>query len=207
MNAQRSTILDGPALRRAGQAALRGAEAEVKFAERARTRARRGSDLGRVVDATRETKRAIDDLTPTELTATILRLMTDAPHFLETLQRMFGARPRPTPSRQYTAEFHRAMSTLEEHVGQALAARAVRAWHEVSAATEPPEPIIESTQEGGVRFAWSTESTYLDLEVYEDGTFEWFFDGRSAGETDGTESEREVGLPAGFLARLADLHP
>lgn len=118
--------------------------------------------------------------------------------FLQGLIRHAEAQPK------YSPEFHRALAGLHDHVTPERASQAVRVWHQISAVCEPPEPLIESTHEGGVRFAWSSDQTYLDLEVHEDG-FEWFFRNRAAGTAEGTEDEREATVPEPFLARLTQL--
>jgi hypothetical protein len=101
---------------------------------------------------------------------------------------------------RYSASFHGALSRLSDHgVDLELTGRALQAWHLFCAETMPPEPIVEGTHDGGIRFAWNTDRAYLDAEVYRDGSVEWFFEDRDTSDTDGTVDERERQFPARFF--------
>lgn len=117
-------------------------------------------------------------------------------------------------TRRYSPAFHNALANLGNwKVAPSLAFRVMRVWHHISARCEPPEPIIEMTEDEGVRFAWNSEASYacstpcwyLDLEVYDDGTFEWFYSDRTNGAVDGTQGAREEVLPEAFYQRLESL--
>lgn len=112
-------------------------------------------------------------------------------------------------TRRYSPAFHNALANFGSwSVAPSLAFRVMRVWHHISARCEPPEPIIESIDADGIRFAWSSSASYLDLEVYDDGTFEWFYSDRSgtaADGVDGTKEDREEVLPEAFYVRLEAL--
>ncbi|WP_434042708.1 MULTISPECIES: hypothetical protein [Sorangium] len=102
-------------------------------------------------------------------------------------------------STAYSSEFHRALAGLSAHgVDMELVGQALQLWHRICAEACPPEPIVEVTSDGGLRFAWSTGRVYLDVEVYRDGTTEWFFKDRRSGQADGTDDERHTDLPPRF---------
>jgi len=84
----------------------------------------------------------------------------------------------------------------------ALVGQALQTWHLFCAATTPPEPTVEQTADGGVRFAWNDGRLYLDAQVYADGSTEWFFKNFETGDTDGTDEERDTTFPARFFELL-----
>lgn len=87
-----------------------------------------------------------------------------------------------------------------------LAIQAFELWHHLCAkVTSPPEPIVEGTQDAGLRFAWNLRDAYLDVEIYADGTVEWFFKDRKSDQVDGTKDEREGELPDTFFKHLRGL--
>ncbi len=114
---------------------------------------------------------------------------------------------RAVRTHRHSPAFHNALANLCSHVTPSLAFRVMRVWHHISARCEPPEPILETVDADSIRFAWSSSKSYLDLEVYDDGTFEWFYSDRSGtvDGVDGTKEDREEVLPEAFYVRLESL--
>lgn len=110
-------------------------------------------------------------------------------------------------ARQYSSSFNKALWKLSEHgIGTSLTLCALQTWHRFCAEANPPEPTLERTNDGGLRFAWtSTSRYYLDAEVYDDGTVEWFFEDRETEDTDGTSEDREADFPIRFFDYLRTL--
>ncbi len=111
-----------------------------------------------------------------------------------------------SPRHTYSAEFNMASATLlNRGIAPKLGGNTLQLWHRICAELTPPEPIVERTNSGGIRFAWNAENRYIDAEVYDDDTFEWFFKNRQTGEVDGTVDEREPDLPQRFFDLLRQL--
>lgn len=65
-----------------------------------------------------------------------------------------------------------------------------------------PLPITTPTDEGTVQLAWNTKTQYVDIEVYPDGSIEWFYRNRTTDEVDGTDDERCLEISDSLLARM-----
>lgn len=140
-------------------------------------------------------------------------LSRTAPDAIETISRVVGdaikhmeVNRTAAGNAGYSQAFHRALSVLGDHgISLDLAGRALQSWHMFCAESEPPEPIVEVTSDGGVRFAWSTERVYLDAEIYSDGSVEWFYEDLTTGKADGTVDERDPGFPGSFFEYMRTL--
>lgn len=158
------------------------------------------------IESIQQAAKVVQGPSSDNLQAAIRVLARTAPEALGAIaQAVHGAMAQaeervPLRTSRYSAQFHRALSGLSKHgIAIELAGHALQLWHRFCADANPPEPIIEGTLDGGVRFAWSTTRVYLDVEVYLDGTVEWFFEDRETGKTDGTEDERDAQLPDQFF--------
>jgi len=139
-----------------------------------------------------------------ELEAALRRLGSQAPSSLKNLANAFRAlvSRMGTHSRMYSEDFHRALSHLPRcGASPQLSLVTLRVWHELSAHSAPPEPIIEA-YEDHTKFAWNLADHYLDLDIFENGTFEWFYRDAMSDEADGSE-DPIAELPPPFFARLA----
>jgi hypothetical protein len=49
-----------------------------------------------------------------------------------------------------------------------------------------PEPLTQPTSEGAWQLAWGAGRHYVEVDVYPDGSLEWFYRDREAGAVEGT---------------------
>lgn len=63
-------------------------------------------------------------------------------------------------------------------------------------------PVAGPGGDLGFQMSWSTEGFYLDLDIAEDGTFEWFFKDRGTGVIEGSEDDRHAIPPESLVRRL-----
>lgn len=110
----------------------------------------------------------------------------------------------PTPSKvTYSAEFQRALESLESHgITPAHATEARNSWSFLAQTHPLREPIIEITADGSVQFAWTRDRYYLEIEVFPGERFAWFFRDRVENKAAGTEGEPTSELPEAFWGLL-----
>jgi hypothetical protein len=159
----------------------------------------------------RQTGEAVRGLSTDEFRAALHLLAKNAPDALQAIVNALSGTMRAAKvseqqqsrARPYSVKFETRLARLEETgIGLELVGHALQLWHRFCAAAVPPEPIVELTADGGLRFAWSTARSYLDAEIYSDGTTEWFFKDHETGAADGTADEREPHLPERFFRYL-----
>jgi hypothetical protein len=63
-------------------------------------------------------------------------------------------------------------------------------------------PIALPQEDGSVHLAWDNGPLHLEVDLFQDGTIEWFYRNRKTNELDGTDDERASGLPEALAARL-----
>jgi hypothetical protein len=68
-----------------------------------------------------------------------------------------------------------------------------------------PPPIAGPGGELGFHMAWNQNDFYLDIEIAEDGSFEWFYKNRATGEVRGSDNDR-LREPPEDLVRLLFLN-
>lgn len=54
----------------------------------------------------------------------------------------------------------------------------------------------------GIKLIWTTEPHYLELDVFPNKRFEWFYKNRETGVFEGTAEDPEQSISAGLQARL-----
>lgn len=64
-----------------------------------------------------------------------------------------------------------------------------------------PVPLTQTTDEA-IQLAWENGRHYFDVEIYPDGSLEWFYRDRESGEVEGTEDERSMKPTNAFFNRL-----
>jgi len=66
-----------------------------------------------------------------------------------------------------------------------------------------PTPLTQLTNMNAVQLAWDSGRYYLDIDVFPDGTLQWFFRDRSSNELDGTDDDEFLEhVPNPLLQRL-----
>ena len=85
--------------------------------------------------------------------------------------------------------------------------RVRQTWKQIRDYVGPrlPLPVTQKTAEDAIQLYWDTGSKYLEIDVYSDGTLHWFYKDRTTGERDGTDDERELGIPSHLLGHLVAL--
>ena len=109
-------------------------------------------------------------------------------------------------------EWSTLLRNLEAHpVGlPAEQARAVRqAWTDLRAAIGPslPLPRVQGGEEGELKFAWSSDRFYAELEIHEDTSHEWFFRDRERDVHNGSAGPEPGAVPGQFLSLLGAVSP
>ena len=68
---------------------------------------------------------------------------------------------------------------------------------------ELPAPIaLPDASTGAIHLAWNGLRHYLELELFANGTWEWFYRDRETADTDGGEPPNTGSVPEAFAARL-----
>jgi len=86
-------------------------------------------------------------------------------------------------------------------------ARAVRAlWRKLESCINDPilPPIAGPGGELGFQMAWNYDEFYLDIDVSEEGEFEWFFLDRKTGKYKGSDDNRLTDPPNDLIRLLAE---
>jgi hypothetical protein len=50
-----------------------------------------------------------------------------------------------------------------------------------------PDPITQDAEDGALQMCWNYERRLMEIDVYEDGRYQWFFKNRETGEVAGSE--------------------
>lgn len=82
-----------------------------------------------------------------------------------------------------------------------LAKSVVAFWREAKPLGPLPVPTAIPF-EGSMHLAWDHGQHHLDVDLFPDGTFEWFYRNRSTNELDGTDESRATGMPEAFARRV-----
>ena len=108
-------------------------------------------------------------------------------------------------ARAHPRALHRSLSTLAScGLAPVHVVHALQLWHRLCADYSPPEPSIDAT-DAAILFAWRNGSQYLDVEVYESGSFAWFYDDSAKQILDGSDDDPVTTLPPSFFDRLVAL--
>jgi len=64
-------------------------------------------------------------------------------------------------------------------------------------------PLTQPTVDGAIQLAWDAGRHYLDIDVFSDGTMQWFYRDRQTKELDGSPDDaRATGIPPELVRRL-----
>ena len=77
-------------------------------------------------------------------------------------------------------------------------------WHAVSGRLQRslPLPVTLPTERGAVQLAWNRGNYVVEVDIFQDGRFDWFFRDRKRGTVDGNGDEPVQGLPKRFIERV-----
>jgi hypothetical protein len=53
-------------------------------------------------------------------------------------------------------------------------------------------PLTQPTVDGAIQLAWDAGRHYLDIDIFSDGTMQWFYRDRETKELDGSPDEKRV---------------
>lgn len=85
-------------------------------------------------------------------------------------------------------------------------ARAVATFYQnaraVGGAAPLPVPTALPSEDGSMHLAWDRDQHHLDVDLFPDGSFEWFYRNRLTDELDGTDEGRVLGMPEALARRL-----
>jgi hypothetical protein len=65
-----------------------------------------------------------------------------------------------------------------------------------------PPPTALPSEDGSTHLVWGGDRHHLSVDLYPDGSFEWFYRDRLTDAFDGTDEERAAGMPEAFARRL-----
>ncbi len=65
-----------------------------------------------------------------------------------------------------------------------------------------PLPVTQPTDSGAIQLAWNRGSYCVEIDLYQDGSYDWFFRDRKCNVIDGNPNSRASGLPKRFVERL-----
>ncbi len=65
-----------------------------------------------------------------------------------------------------------------------------------------PVPTAIPSEDGSMHLAWDREQHHLDVDLFPDGSFEWFYRNRLTDELDGTDESRVFGMPDALARRI-----
>ncbi len=93
-------------------------------------------------------------------------------------------------------------------LGRCLAERVRAIWErlETTIGASLSVPSAGPTEGGAFQLAWSTDETYLDIDIESDGAVQWFFKDLGTGEVQGSEDEEQVELGEDLLRLLVRFH-
>lgn len=94
---------------------------------------------------------------------------------------------------------------LSQLADQSLAARVSVFWRAAEAAVGPmtlPAPMAIPSGEGGAHLAWDAEQHHIEVDLFSDGSFDWFYRNRLTDEIDGTREDRASGMPEDLARRI-----
>jgi hypothetical protein len=86
----------------------------------------------------------------------------------------------------------------EEHVQ-----RVREFWYAVEQRVDVtlPLPVTQPIASGAIQLAWNRGVYCVEVDVFPDGSFEWFFRDRRKGSIDGS-NDRVTGMPKKFVERV-----
>lgn len=143
------------------------------------------------------------DMSYIEAAAGDLRIETSAATSLLS-QEDIGLLPHPLAVRE--SEWLKFLFGLVDagYVSESQVSHVRAFWEELKNRIGRPLrlPITMPAGDGSIQLAWSTKEHYLDIDMFADGSYEWFYRNRFTDELDGTENERCTALSAPLLALI-----
>ena len=66
-------------------------------------------------------------------------------------------------------------------------------------------PLTQPTVDGAIQLAWDAGRHYLDIDVFSDGTIQWFYRDRQTKELDGSPDDERIACVSPELARRLEV--